>query len=110
MAGYRLSELARTDLLAIADHTFDTWGEEQAYRYLEQLEACFQRLVQSPRLGRRCDQVRRGYRRLEHAKHVIFYRVDSQGVLITRILHERMLPRLHLLQDPESNPPSAAPR
>lgn len=110
MPGYRLSELARTDLLAIADYTFDIWGEEQAIRYLDELELGLQRLTHSPGLGRSCDQVGRGYRRFEHAKHVILYKVDSEGVFISRILHERMLPQLHLLRDPESNPPSTAPR
>lgn len=110
MAAYRLSELARADLLAIADYTLDTWGEEQAHRHLDDLEKCLGRVAQSPGLGRSCDRVRRGYRRLEYAKHVIFYRMDSEGVFISRILHERMLPRPDLLDDSESDPPSSAPR
>lgn len=35
---YRLSQLARFDLFEIADYTFETWGEDQAYRYLDDLE------------------------------------------------------------------------
>jgi plasmid stabilization system protein ParE len=29
---------------------------------------------------------------MESARHVIFYRIDETGVLVSRILHERMLP------------------
>jgi plasmid stabilization system protein ParE len=44
LPAYQLSKLARLDLIDIADYTVDTWGEEQAYRYLNSLEACFNRL------------------------------------------------------------------
>lgn len=97
---YRLSELAQLDLFDIADYTFETWGEEQTYRYIGDLEACLKRLAHSPGLGRPCEDIRSGYRRLEHQKHVIFYRVDGEGVFIIRILHQRMLPRLHSLEGP----------
>jgi plasmid stabilization system protein ParE len=33
---------------------------------------------------------------LEHGKHVIFYRQqDNDGILVSRILHQRMLPKRH---------------
>ncbi len=99
MPGYQLSKLARIDLIKIADYTVDTWGEEQAYRYLDGLEACFHRLVHTPHMGRPCDRVRRGYRRIEHGRHVVFYRVGGDGVFISRVLHEGMLPSGHLIED-----------
>jgi plasmid stabilization system protein ParE len=43
-----------------------------------------------------CDQVRPGLRRREQGKHVVFYRRDGGDILILRILHERMLPELHI--------------
>lgn len=89
---FRLSRLARLDLIEISDYTQDTWGDVQAERYLDGLEACFWRLVQNPELGRPCASLPEGYRRLEHGRHVIFYRLDRQGVFIARILHQRMLP------------------
>lgn len=91
-----------TDLLAIADYTLDTWGEDQVYRYLAGLEDSFELLAESPGIGRKCHGIRPGYHRFEHEKHVIFYRVDEGGVFISRILHERMLPRHRLLDDSDS--------
>jgi plasmid stabilization system protein ParE len=35
-------------------------------------------------------------RRREQGKHVVFYRRDGGDILILRILHERMLPELHI--------------
>jgi toxin ParE1/3/4 len=96
---YRLSRLARLDLIEIADYTVDTWGPDQAYRYLDSLDACFRQLAQAPEMGRPCNVVRQGYRRMEHEKHVVFYRVEEGGIFISRILHQRMLPARHLIED-----------
>jgi antitoxin ParD1/3/4 len=44
-------------------------------------------------LGRPCDDIRPGLRRMEHGKHVVFYRLQKPGgILVVRILHQRMLP------------------
>jgi len=49
-------------------------------------------LARNPALGRRCDWIRPGLRRFEKGKHVIFYRVEENGILVSRILHLGMLP------------------
>jgi plasmid stabilization system protein ParE len=43
-------------------------------------------------------------RRLEHGKHVVFYRQDRGGILVSRILHQRMLPELHSIEDQDDEP------
>lgn len=100
MPSFTLSKLARLDLIEIADYTVDTWGVDQAYRYLDSLEAALHQLARTPEIGRACNAVRQGYRRLEHEKHVIFYRVEADGIFISRILHQRMLPSRHFMEDP----------
>ena len=99
MPDYRLSRLARLDLIEIADYTVDIWGLAQANRYIDSLEGCFQQLARAPGIGRTCDRIRLGYRRIEHKKHVIIYRVDGGSIFISRILHQRMLPSRHLIED-----------
>jgi toxin ParE1/3/4 len=99
LSAYQLSKLARLDLIDIADYTVDTWGPEQAQRYLDSLEACFNRIVKAPGIGRPCNRICPGYRRIEHQKHVILYRADHAGIFISRVLHQRMLPSLHLIDD-----------
>ncbi len=76
-----------------------TWGMDQTARYLEALEALCLKLADNPALGRSCDDVRPGLRRIEHSKHVVFYRPDTEGILVSRILHERMLPGKHSMND-----------
>jgi len=99
LPAYQLSKLARLDLIDIADYTVDAWGLEQTLRYLDSLEACFNRLVKAPEMGRSCNQIFPGYRRIEHEKHVILCRADGTGIFISRILHQRMLPSLHSIED-----------
>ena len=100
MATVRFSRRAEADLLNIGCYTLRTWGPEQAIRYLDNLEASCQMLADNPALGRSCDDVRRGLRRMECGDHVVFYREKAGGILISRILHGRMLPERHAMDDP----------
>jgi len=94
-----LSRLAEADLVDIGIYTPRTWGEEQTVRYLEDLEKCCHQLAANPGLGRACDHIRSGLRRMEHGRHVIFYRIQATGMVISRILHQRMLPERQNIDD-----------
>ena len=83
-------------MLAIGEYTLKQWGTEQTIRYLDQLETCCRRLADNPALGRSCDEMRPGLRRMEQGRHVIFYRQQEPGILVVRILHQRMLPRFSI--------------
>ena len=52
MPRFRLSSRAESDLAGIADYTIETFGLEQARRYIDGLEACFQTLADSRLDGR----------------------------------------------------------
>jgi toxin ParE1/3/4 len=99
VAQVRLSRRAEADLLTRSDHTLRTWGEDQAIRYVDGLEECCRLLACNPALGRSCDEVRRGLHRMERGLHVVFYREEAGGILVSRILHRRMLPEKHALDD-----------
>ena len=99
MAAFRFSRRAADDLRSIADYTLRTWGKDQADRYLGKLEVCCQMLADNPALGRLCDDIRPGLHRLEHGRHVVFYRRERTGILVSRILHQRMLPDRHAIDD-----------
>lgn len=92
MSTYRLGPKGASDLAEIFDRTVDTWGEQQAEDYVDELARCFQLLADSPGLGRACDLIAPGIRRFEVGKHVIFYKPDRNGIIVSRILHQRMLP------------------
>jgi toxin ParE1/3/4 len=98
----RFSRRAEADLMAIGTYTIRIWGEDQCARYLDGLEACCKMRADNPALGRSCDDVRPGLRRMEHGSHVVFYREVAGGILISRILHQRMLPENQSHEDDES--------
>lgn len=105
MAALRFSRRAEADLFEIGRHTIRVWGRSQAHRYLDQLEACCEKVAKNPRLGRPCDHVRPGLGRLEVAKHVIFYREEPpEGIRVIRVLHQRMLPELRLNAEGDDDP------
>ena len=106
MATYRLSRLAEADLTDIGAYTLRTWGEDQAIQYIGELETCCRQIMENPELGRACDYVRLGLRRMEHGRHVIFYWIESGGIVVSRILHQRMLPERQSI-DEESTKDSA---
>ena len=99
MATFKLSLRAEADLLNIGAYTLDRWGEEQAARYLAQMEACCQRLADLPLLGRACNHIRPSLRCMEQGRHIVFYRPASEFVLISRILHQSMLPARHSMDE-----------
>jgi toxin ParE1/3/4 len=104
VALFRFSRRAEADLLAIGAYTLRNWGEEQAVRYIDGLEACCQMLADNPALGRACDDIRPGLRRMEHGRHVVFYRQAAGGILVSRILHQRMLPERQGIADEDEGP------
>ncbi|OLD81609.1 MAG: hypothetical protein AUF67_07465 [Acidobacteria bacterium 13_1_20CM_58_21] len=79
-------------MLSIGEYSLRTWGKTQAAHYIGELQICCQTLADNPALGRLCDDVRPGLHRLEHAKHVVFYRQERGGILVSRILHQACCP------------------
>lgn len=96
MARFQLSLRAEKDFLGILNYTLQAWNEAQAHRYFDRIESCCELLAEKPLIGRSCEWISPGLRRMEEASHVIFYRQDSEGVKIVRILHANMLPELNL--------------
>ena len=87
---YVYSKRAARDLKKIYIDTAREWGVAQADKYAAGLENVLTLLAENPNLGRRCDEIRAGYRRFEHARHIIFYRGRKADIFIVRILHDRM--------------------
>jgi toxin ParE1/3/4 len=106
VARFRFSRRAEADLFNIGDYTIRIWGKAQADRYIDELEDCCQLIADNPAFGRPCDEIRPGLRRMEQRKHVVFYRKETGGILISRILHQRMLPENQTIDDEDDTPDS----
>ena len=92
MPAIYVSAQAEAEIDSIAEYTTNTWGRAQADVYLTKLDDGFGLLARNPLLGRSCDWIRAGLRRHEIEKHVVFYRIVTGGIRISRVLHQRMLP------------------
>ena len=90
MPKYSVSKAAQSDMRAIARYTFERWGVNQAIRYAQSLQTCFQILAENLEMGRACDAVSSGLHRHEQGKHVAFYRLRPGGIRIVRVLHQQI--------------------
>ena len=97
MSRYLLSPAAQADLDEIWDYTCQHWGVDQAEDYIRELQHAIGRAAANPRIGRACDEIRIGYRKLAAGSHVLFYRVTDDGVIdVVRVLYQRMDVDRHL--------------
>lgn len=94
MTDWKLSRRADRDLVELYLYGAETFGRATALAYLDDLYSCFGRLAQNPRLGRPADATGAGLRRLEHRRHVVFYEIEREDVLIVAIVHERSIRRV----------------
>jgi toxin ParE1/3/4 len=86
-----LSPAARTDLDEIWDYTCERWDADQAERYLREVQHTIERAAVDPLIGRPCDEIRAGYRRLATGSHHIYFRIPADDTIeVVRILHQRM--------------------
>jgi len=100
VSSVRFSRRAEADLEQIGLYTLETWGRRQAVQYLRQIENTVSLLGDNPELGRACNEIRPGLRRLECGSHVLFYRrLGAEDIVITRILHRSMIPVRHPFED-----------
>ena len=85
----RLSAEADADIRRLISQGLEQFGPRQVSDYLDGLEAIFRSLAEHPLLGKERTEFRLPYRTYAYQAHIIFYRIDDDGVLITRIRHGR---------------------
>jgi toxin ParE1/3/4 len=93
LSGYKLSNKALEDLLDIISYTFDTWGVDQTQTYRNELYECCDLIGKTPGVGRACDPLGFGLRRITQGSHVIFYKAEADLVIVSRILHRKVMPK-----------------
>jgi toxin ParE1/3/4 len=85
------SPAAIADIGAIWDYTAETWGMDQADRYVDDIRAACVALAGGERSGRRVD-VLDGYLKYPVGRHLIFFRQVGrqvgQGIVVIRVLHQ----------------------
>jgi toxin ParE1/3/4 len=89
------SRRAAADIREIWNYTADHWGKAQAEIYLGLIESAVDAISTDPKLGRSCNEIRRGYRKYLVGSHVLYYRLKDGAVFVVRVLHQRMDPERH---------------
>lgn len=84
-----LSEAATSDLRDIWWYTAENWGVDQADRYTDEIQSVCEELATGRKIGRPVHE-RAGYSRYTISRHVVFLKGEGDGIVVTRILHERM--------------------
>lgn len=95
---YKVSELAKRDMVKIWQYTSSNWSLGQANHYLSGLLSAFGLIADDPaHVGQSYEHVRPGYRKYHYGRHMVFYKEVSDGaVLIVRVLHDKMDVDRHL--------------
>ncbi len=93
MKSFELTKEAKKDLRIIARFTEKRWGRDQRFLYIKQFDDVFYLLSENPSLGKRCEYIKKGYRKFPQSSHIIFYREGEKSkIIIIRILHKNMDP------------------
>ena len=92
MAKYVLSKKAVDDLDNIWNYTAQTWSEEQAVKYYNDIRNAVIVLASLPGyLGRSFEDIKPGLMGYGVGHHIIFYTKRKDGsIWVNRILHEKM--------------------
>lgn len=91
MKAFVLTKEAKEDLKKIARFTEKRWGRDQRFLYIKQFDDVFHLLAKSPSVGKKCDYIKKGYRKFPQSSHLIFYREDGYiKIIVIRILHKNM--------------------
>ena len=85
---YTLSKRADNNIESIFEHSYRSFGLDQALKYKAGLEHCLQLIAENPDLGRKCDDISEGYQRHEYERHIVFYRKRANDIFVTAIIHE----------------------
>lgn len=93
---------ARRDLINIRNYTQDKWGTLKAKTYITELRQTLARLQAQPFIGMdKSADLGAGVHAFPYVSHMIYYRVNQNDLLVLALLHQSMVPELHLSQRDE---------
>ena len=84
---YRTTRRCDLDIIEIYGRGVAKFGVDQAERYHEGLIATFDLLANNPRIARERFELKPPVRLHAYRAHMIVYVIETDGILIVRILH-----------------------
>lgn len=89
------SPAAARDIAAIWDYSAETWGMDQADRYVDDIRDACMALANGERAGRKVD-LQDSYLKYPVGRHLVFFRQTPPGITVIRVLHQSMDTERHL--------------
>ncbi len=86
MSNYRISNVAKEDLIRIHHYGIRMFGEKQADLYFNTFFEYFDRIAQQPFLFESVDHIKKGYRRCVRGSDSIYYKINDDFVEIMAIV------------------------
>jgi len=86
MVNYKLSNVAKEDLIRIHHYGIKKFGVIQADKYLDSFFEYFDSIVQQPFSFESVDYIKKGYRRCVCGSDSIYYKVNNNTVEIMAIV------------------------
>ncbi len=91
---YELSVQADNDIDKIFKYTLKMFGLNQAIKYVAEFTPIFNHLLINPTIGKHRIEINDKLFSISKDKHIIFYEILENSILIIRILHgSRDLPK-----------------
>lgn len=84
---YELTNEADSDLEDIFDYTERKYNQDQAILYLSNIEDVFFQLYKQPNLGRLRNDIKENTFSFPLQKHITFYTIETNKLIIIRVLH-----------------------
>ena len=81
MAEYRLSNVAKEDLIRIHHYGVETFGMPQADKYFDSLFECFDVISKRPLSFESVDHIKQGYRRCVCGSDSIYFKMANDGIV-----------------------------
>ena len=86
MMNYKLSNVAKQDLIRIHQYGMKNFGESQADKYFEAFFVNFELIAERPLAFESVDYIKQGYRRCVCGVDSIYFRINGEIVEIMAII------------------------
>lgn len=87
MPKFILSTRADDDIEELFDSGVIKFGENQAIKYLEDLNLMFIFLSENPEVGKKRNEIKLKLYSFPYGSHIIFYRIFKKHIRIVRVLY-----------------------
>jgi len=91
MSNYRLSNIAKEDLIRIHQYGLRVFGEQQADKYFDSFFENFNIIAKRPYSFEAVDFIKTGYRRCVSGSDTIYFRINNDIVEIMTIVGQQDL-------------------